>query len=218
MANMLATHPEVYIPLRETGIFRTHVESEAKEGFAGLLEDAEASGKRFLAEKTPRHVRHMRIIRTVVPGARFVIPVRDGRDVAASYTRRTGEPPLGIDQWITSNSIVASEQGAEDVFVYRHEDLIEDPEGTVRRVCEFTTIPFDEAILRYHEQENLWFGQTGVFEAEEGRYNASYRNWQVNQPIFDNRGQWTSVLHEGDFPQLQEGVGLELMKTFGYVD
>jgi hypothetical protein len=218
MANMFAAHPDVYIPLRETGIFRTRNEAEAEAGFRELLREAEESGKPFLAEKTPRHIRRVSLIRSIVPGARFVAAVRDGRDVAASYARRTGEAQLGINQWIKSNAAIANLRNAEDLFYYRHEDLIEDPEATLRQICEFAGIPFSDQMLRYHEQDHDWFGQGKVVEAQEGDANAKYRNWQVNQPIFDNRGQWKATLHPDDFPELTEGKGLRLMRFFGYVD
>jgi hypothetical protein len=218
MANIVAAHPDVYIPLRETNIFRKDRE-QAAEGFSALLEEAEASGKRYLFEKTPRHVRRLPLIRSIVPGARFIVAMRDGRDVAGSYARRTGDPGLGVRQWIKSNSAIIRELDKGDVLVYRHEDLVDDTEGVLRRICEFATIPFDEAMLRYHENDRLWFGQTQVRKGtEHGKGHGSYRNWQVNQPVFDNRGQWRSVITDDDFPELLHGPGRELMKRFGYLE
>jgi len=221
MANMFASHPDVYIPLRETDIFRTRNRRRAKEGFASLQASAEASGKRFLVEKSPRHCRYLSLIRSIVPGPRFVMTVRDGRDVAASYARRTGDPGLGIRQWIKSNAAIVEESGREDVLVYRHEDLVADPESTLRRICEFTAVPYDEAMLRYHEEERTWFGAKRPREAGERRRdlsNAEYRNWQINQPIFDSRGRWRTELTEEDIAPLLEGDGRSLMTRFGYLD
>jgi sulfotransferase family protein len=221
MANIFAAHPDVYIPLRETDIFRTRNRRRAEEGFADLHADAEASGKRFLVEKSPRHCRYLSLIRSIVPGARFVMPVRDGRDVAASYARRTGDPGLGIRQWIKSNAAIAEERDSEDVFVYRHEDLVDDPESTVKRICGFTGVPFDEAMLRYHEEERIWFGAKRLAVADNARRepsNAEHRNWQINQPIFDNRGRWRTELAEQDLALLLEGDGRSLMAQFGYLE
>ncbi|MEA2488491.1 MAG: hypothetical protein QOH21_283 [Acidobacteriota bacterium] len=218
MANMLAAHPDVYIPLRETEIFREEREA-ARVGYAELVAEAEASDKRVLAEKTPKHIRRIGLIRELVPGARFLIVVRDGRDVAASYGRRIGDPGHGVRQWIKSNSVSASQEEKDDVLVYRHEDLIEDPTGTLTKICEFMSIPFDEGMLRYHEKERNWFGLDGVgTPGESVRSNAKHRNWQVNQPIFDNRGKWKSELTTNDFRELLKGRGLRLMKRFGYLE
>jgi hypothetical protein len=218
MANMMAAHPDVYTPLRETNVFRTNDTAEAEAGYAALLAEAEASGRRFLVEKTPRHIRCLEMIRGIVPGARFVVAVRDGRDVAASYKRRTGNPQLGINQWIKSNSIVVGQRNHDDLLVYRHEDLIEDPPGTLQRICDFATIPYDEAMLHYHERKQLWFGTQDVVKGDEARAFAQHRNWQVNQPIFDNRGQWRERIAEDEFRDLLRGPGRGLMKIFGYME
>jgi Sulfotransferase family len=219
MANMLAAHPDVYVPLRETEIFRTRSVEEAAEGYRALHAEAEESGKRVLAEKTPGHIRHMGLIRRIVPDPLFIVPVRDGRDVAASFARRTGDAGRGVKQWIKRNSMALAARDRSDVLVYRHEDLITDTEGTLRKVSEFAAIPFDEVMLRYHEQERLWFGQEAVKPASGvGKTHIQRRNWQVNQPIFDNRGQWRSTLTPDDFPELLEGHGRELMESFGYLD
>ena len=217
IANMFAAHPDVYIPLRETNIFRA-TGKEAEVGYRELVAEWKESGKPVLAEKTPRHIRRMVLIRRIVPDPLFVIAVRDGRDVAASYHRREGDPGLGVRQWVKSNTVAAAQRDREDVLVYRHEDLITDTEGTLRAICDFASIPFDEAMLRYYEQPRLWFGQQAVAAASEsGKTFEQHRNWQVNQPIFDSRGQWKSKLSPDDFPELLEGEGRALMETFGYL-
>ena len=201
IANMIAAHPDVYIPLRETHIFKPKNRQQAEDGYRALYAEAEDAGKRILAEKTPRHIRRLALIRRVVPDPLFVIPVRDGRDVAASYARRTGDAGLGVRQWIKSNTVAARQRDRSDALVYRHEDLVVDTERTVREICEFARIPFDDCMLRYHEQPRLWFGQQAVEEASEaGKTLAQHRNWQVNQPIFDNRGQWQKSLDLRRFP------------------
>jgi hypothetical protein len=217
IANMLAAHPDVYVPLRETNIFRG-TGKEAEKGYRELVAEWETTGKPVLAEKTPRHIRRITLIRRIVPEPRFLIAVRDGRDVAASYHRRTGDAGLGARQWIKSNAVAAAEREHPDVLVYRHEDLITDTDGTLQRICDFASIPFDEAMLRYHEQPRLWFGQEAVAAASEADKSlAQHRNWQVNQPLFDSRGQWKSRLSPDDFPELLEGDGRTLMETFGYL-
>lgn len=216
LANMFAAHPDVYVPLRETNIFRK-TRREAREGYRALVAEAEASEKPVLAEKTPRHIRRIGLIRKLVPDARVIIPVRDGRDVAASYARRTGDPGLGVRQWIVSNTIAANQRDRPDVHVYRHEDLVVEPEVTLREICDFADLSYDDSMLRYHEKQRNWFGLAEVHAAGESPKIAEHRNWQVNQPIFDNRGQWKSQLSPGDFPELLSGPGRELMERFGYL-
>ena len=35
----------------------------------------------------------------------------------------------------------------------RYEDLVEDPAGELTRLCAFLDLPYDAAMLRYHERE-----------------------------------------------------------------
>ena len=135
MAAMFASHAEVFIPLRETEAFLAR--DAVAERLAALLAEARASGRPHLAEKTPRHVRRIAMIRRRVPGARFVAMVRDGRDVAASFIRRLGAAEPGARRWIADNTALGREQDAPDVMVVRYEDLIEAPEAVLRRVCAF---------------------------------------------------------------------------------
>lgn len=87
MANILASHPDTYVPLHETGMF---LFGEAK-AVASLCEhqtEANRQNKKVLAEKTPRHILQLELIRRLVDHPLFVIPIRDGRDVAASIEKR----------------------------------------------------------------------------------------------------------------------------------
>lgn len=220
MANIFAAHPDVYIPLRETNIFRGRDAEAAKDAWKALRREARPHEKQVLAEKTPKHVRRLDFIRSIAPRARFLVVVRDGRDVAASFHRRNGNARAGVVEWIKSNSVVARQRDRSDVMVYRHEDLIEEPETTMRAVFDFAGLSFTPDLLNFHEKPRLWFGQNAVSRPSDpsDRTNAQYRNWQVNQPIFDSRGRWKSVLTTDDFPELLEGRGQKLMRFFSYLD
>jgi hypothetical protein len=169
-----------------------------------------------LVEKTPRHIRKVDLIREVAPRAKLLIPVRDGRDVAASYAKRfEGGFAEGIQRWISDNRLVLEQRGRRDVLIYRYEDFIEDAERTANDICDFLGIDYDAAMFEYHKQPRNWFGEADVKETGRREHNA-YRNWQVNQPIFDGRGSWRADYSEADMAPLLSGAGLEVMKAFGY--
>jgi hypothetical protein len=88
VANILAAHPKIYIPLTETGIFLADPKI-ARWRFYHLLAKATVRNK-LLVEKTPLHLHQLDKIRRIAKGCCFVIPVRDGRDVAASATHKHG--------------------------------------------------------------------------------------------------------------------------------
>ncbi|WP_428030576.1 sulfotransferase family protein [Ancylobacter sp.] len=216
MANMFAAHPEVFIPLRETDAFRW--EREARRRRRELLAEFRLSGKEFLAEKTPRHIANLDRIRAMMRAPRFVLMVRCGRDVAASFIKRFGSSDEGISRWIEAGEIILSQADRPDVIVLRYEDLIAAPQQKLEEVCAFAGLPFDEAMLRYHESPRGWFGKTALEKGsgEQGAEHAALRSWQVNQPIFDGRRKWVGKLSDKELEVFSTGRARELMEAFGY--
>jgi len=216
---MFAAHPDVFVPPFESDVF-LEGDRVARARLRTLRNAAIRSSKRFLVEKTPKHVRRLDTLRRVAPNGQIVLVVRDGRDVAASIAKRyrDSDATRGIQRWIADNTIVLAERESEDVFVYRHEDLVANPEAIIRTICRFTAIPFHEAMLSYHRQQRLWFGEQEVRRGRPATNHLALRNWQVNQPIFDSRGVWKGVLSPAEVSLLIEGRGRVLMEAFGYLD
>jgi hypothetical protein len=215
LANMFASHPQVHIPLRETQAF---LKPDPEQAWAGLRAKAEVSGRPHFAEKTPRHVHRLDLIRRLVPGARFVLMVRDGRDVTASFLRRMGEVETGRARWIEDNRPVLAARGAADATILRYEDLVADPEARLRAVCAFAGLPFAPEMLRFHETPRKWFGVKRLVRGDgsNGPQHRMLRNWQVNQPIFDGRGRWRETLGAEDLAPFEAPPLREIMEAFGY--
>jgi hypothetical protein len=216
LANIFANHSDVFIPLRETNCFLKS--DRTQERWALWQGRAKESGRSHFMEKTPRHLLRIDVIRKLVPGARFMLLVRDGRDVAASYIKRFGEAKSGSKRWIRNNQIVRSEQASPDVLVARYDELVTDLEATLRTMCNFAGLPYEEALLRYHEAPRNWFGEPEMRQGsgKQDQEHKALRNWQVNQPIYDDRGKWRKVLSEADLEPFREGEGAELLAHFGY--
>lgn len=216
LANMFAAHPDVYVPLRETETFL--FEHQASARMARLLAEAEASQKNYLVEKTPRHIHKLDLIRSMVPGARFILTVRDGRDVAASFIKRFESAQPGVNRWLEECAIVRNELERHDTTLVRYEDLVERTQAELQRLCAFVSIPYSEAMRAYHTQERLWFGVDAVREGTgaAGIEHRLLRNWQINQPIFDGRGAWKTKLQPDDLRAFETGRGRELMEFFDY--
>ena len=189
LARILGAHPQIYVPPNETNAFLD--EKKMGDRLDRLRQNTLASRKPYLVEKTPRHLRRMNAIRAGVPGAKFVIIVRDGRDVAASIGKREdGDYAGGLARWVKDNARVLKERRSKDVHVLRYEDIVTDAEGTIRKVCRFLGVAYDDQMLRYHERPANWFGRKEVREVgRPGKEHGDLRNWQVNQPIYDGRGQ-----------------------------
>lgn len=219
LTTILSAHPEIHAAYRESEVF-LHLWFRSQWRLRRLRADWEASGKPWLVEKTPRHIRRLPLIRRTVPRARFIIMVRDGRDVTASIGRReAGNFKAGLDRWTLDTGLAARERNSPDVFIQSYEDLVADPEGAIRRICEFLGVAYAPEMLRYHEQPRLWYGKKSIEKTSGvGNEHSHLRNWQVNQPLYDGRGRWQAELPAEIVAAFDSGKPHELMQIFGYAE
>ena len=125
-------------------------------------------GKPLAGDKTPGHVRRIPELHALWPRAKFVHLIRDGRDVGLSvlgWDRSSKladrlvtwkeDPLTTVALWWEDMVVRGREAGARlgpDLYYeLRYEDLIEDPETECARLCGFFDLPYDEAMLRFHE-------------------------------------------------------------------
>lgn len=209
VANIMAGHADVYTPLGETYIFKKH-NMKMQLRYMQLLRQASSGGKRYLIEKTPSHIEFMPVIRANVSDPRFIVPVRDGRDVVASLVRRGVELKTAKRRWLYTNTLVLAEREKPDVHIYRHEDLVKQPTETIRDICQFLGLEYNDALLEYRDENRKWFDDNNPLGA--------LRNWQINQPIFDSSGRWKTELSKADLSELETGHGRYLMQSFGYLE
>ena len=140
--------------------FRTRV----REAHPGNLGDcvrafyemyAEKIGKPRWGDKTPFYVRKMEVIHEVLPEARFIHIVRDGRAVALSIMDLWFGPDTiteAAEFWVARIDEAREKAKALDYYIeVRYEDLVADPEPQLRLICELIELPFDERMLTYYE-------------------------------------------------------------------
>ncbi len=114
-------------------------------------------GKTRWGDKTPGYCRHQLLIEKLLPEARFIHIIRDGRDVALSLRKQWFAPSTDIAalaaRW-RDDIIIARKQGArcKHYMEVRYERLIVDTPAVLRSICKFLALPFDDAMLRYHER------------------------------------------------------------------
>ena len=120
-------------------------------------------GKPRWGDKTPMYMRHIPLLERLFPSAVYVHLIRDGRDAAVSfmqmppgtYTRTWAHPsgPAGFArQWVTeirSARALGRRVGPTRYLEVRYEELAAEPDRTVRAVCDFAVLPFDDSMLEY---------------------------------------------------------------------
>jgi len=156
LCRLLNAHPdlamasEVNWPSEALDVSRTE---DFGERVRAIYRDyAVKAGKARAGDATPDRGSRMVDIAAVLPEARFVHVIRDGRDVGPSLDDR--DPESAAAQWIWR--VREIRQQGQFVPYYREvrfEDLKADPERILRGLANFIGLPFDSAQLRAAETD-----------------------------------------------------------------
>jgi len=125
----------------------------------------ERRGKGLVGDKSPGYVRYIPLLHGLWPRAKFVHIIRDGRDVclsvldwrkaATNFSSFAEDPIITTGVWwewyVELGREGGRRVGPELYHELRYESLVAEPERECRRLCEFLRIPYDAAMLRFHE-------------------------------------------------------------------
>lgn len=205
------------------GRHRTLTAGDALREFYGLY--ASQHGKHRWGDKSTNYVRKMKPIARALPEARFVHLIRDGRDVALSLVAVHFGPQSVVDaaeKW--SGEIAKARRQGRRLPHYtevRYEELIADPEPVLRRICEATELPWNEAMLDYQERAGERIGEiVRDFDRAEGEavpaeVRASHQA-NVSKPLQSDRAaRWRTEMPAGDLATFEEIAG-ETLDELGY--
>lgn len=189
-------------------------DGSARAIFLGILRRwAQRQGKPRAGEKTPNHFKRVDRIGTLFPEARFIHLYRDPRDVALSMRERNWSPgPAALRRYARTwtkamrrHLDYACRLGTERYLALKYEDLVENPEAELRRVCAFLGEAYDPAMLRHHER------------TERG-YMAREEAWKslADKPVSKSRvGRYRDTLTPRQI-RLIERTAAPLMGAMGY--
>ena len=172
-------------------------------------------GKHLSGDKSPAYVRSLPTLHALWPKAKFVHIIRDGRDVCLSvldwqqgvtrFPTWDEDPVTTTAVWWDWNVRLGRESGQElapDLYCeLRYEALIADPERECARLSEFLELPFDEAMLRFHE------GRV----REDPRLDAK-KAWR---PVTAGVRNWREQMAPGDVERFEAAAG-PLLDELGY--
>lgn len=179
------------------------------------------TGKRYLLVKTPDDIGHLDFLVAMFPDAPFVHVRRDGRDVACStfnarrrmmggrlkdYGRITVFSALRRwCDWEDRVSEAISSGKISGVTTIAYEDLVTEPEHTMRAVCAAFRVPFEREMLSYDlEGQQLPSWDLG---------SSSVKGW--SRIGADSVGRWKEELDGHQMKLVDELFGDHLRKN-GY--
>jgi hypothetical protein len=203
--------------LPAAGIQRRTLDAAAGAYLRTLLAQSTPPGLRP-AEKTPNIMLFVGDLARMLPEARFVHVVRDGRAVAASLVRqdwvdpKTGAPvPYTRDlesaavYWARYLAQVAPQLGAVQgrYLEVRYEGLVRSPRAVMERVLTFLGEPWHDAVLA-HERSDARLPST---EASSEAVREAVHTRALDA--------WRSRLAEHELARLEEIIG-PVLRQLGY--
>ena len=156
---MLVNEPEI----REWGLDITLKDIEGSQTIEQAIElihelYTRSHGKSFWGQKTPRFVRHTELLHAHFPQARFVHLIRDPRAVVNSLIRsdvHRSNAYHGSHRWRreVDKGLAFTELHSDRATTVHYEDMVQDPETSLRTILQFLGLPFHQEILHHQEQE-----------------------------------------------------------------
>lgn len=170
----------------------------------------------ILGEKTPRHMLHIPEILSSYPEAKIISLFRDPRAKAYSEIKaRFGSPSVVVSTKRWRKYVQIHEQCEKKLpdhqyMMLRYSDLISDVKETLRMICNFLEVSFEEQMLTYYDRE-----ETGFAKGE--------KSWkkQTLKPIQGNKNEeWKSSLKDWEIGLIENSAGqyLEYMNYQKRVD
>jgi hypothetical protein len=118
--------------------------------------EARAGGKERLAwwgDNAPYHVYHVPFFNHLFPSSKFILMVRDPRDVyASSKAALDYDLHTAIGTWekaLLDGVLAKSYLGLERVRQIRYEDLVMAPRARLQDLCGFLGVEYEEAMFSY---------------------------------------------------------------------
>jgi Sulfotransferase family len=176
------------------------------------------NNKPLVGNKTPAYVRSIPTFHALWPEAKFVHIIRDGRDVCISILnwkkadRIVGRYASWKEDAVSTTALwwerkvrKAREDGAAlGPGLYHetlYEDLVDDPERECKKLCEFLGVPYDDAMIRFHEgRERVKPGRSA--KSAWLRVTSGLRNWRTE-------------MCTGDVERFEAAAG-DLLEELGY--
>ena len=178
----------------------------------------EAKEKKLVGNKTVDHVRNIFPLHRLWPQAKFIHLIRDGRDVCLSaiqwrraerlaneFSTWREDPVSTAALWWEWQVRLGREAGNllnnELYHEMHYEDLVADPAGTCESLCAFLGVPYEEAMLRFHQGR----------EKQDSDLDAKHA-WLPPTPGLRD---WRTQMSQPDLIRF-EAVAGELLGELGY--
>ncbi len=166
-----------------------------KEAFEEIVNSGSTGEGQYWVEKTTNHATTMLLIQRFYSDAKFIHILRDPVDCVASMRNIR---PLAIDDyrilylsafytfskiWLRCVSLAFAYPYQQNVLHIRYEELVENPEHQIKKICAFLNMKFEEnQVSSFHETAETLFSTTGSpwqnSNLQPGFNRASIHKWR----------------------------------------
>ena len=144
---------------------------------------ATKNGKAYWGDKTPRYVEHIPFLAERFPQSRFIHLVRDGRNVALSYSHVDfGPKNVARAARLWQRRVGAGIRDGRSLppgryIEIRNEDLASDTATEVRKVCDFLELEFNPKMLDENERAKGEVSKVTHHHTPEASGRKHYSEW-----------------------------------------
>ena len=130
----------------------------------------------IIGDKTPGYIDHTDLLLSIWPNARIIHIVRDPRDYVCSVRKVWSKNIFrAAGRWNDTMVRLNKKENLhnENLHTIYYEDLLDNPQAELGKVCEFLGIAFEENMLvleASHEQYGEAKGQTKVVHSNKNKY------------------------------------------------
>jgi len=169
---------------------------------ASISKKLSTTGKIIWGDKSPNLQHYLSDLLLLIPNAKIIHIVRDGRANAYSMAKRTPRHLLlSAQQWVDGNIFgIVNQQilGEKQYHLIHYEKLLQEPEEALRKVCDFLKISWQESVLSTVDSAL----------PEDKRYVKNF----LDQKKMDT---WKDNLSENKIRKIEEIQGT-LLRRLGY--
>ena len=169
---------------------------------------AQRHGKTRSGDKTPMYLKRMLEFAAVIPEAHFIHIVRDGRDVALSWSKTWFAPSRVPSELVALWASAIRQARAAAPYVHylevRYEDLLLMPAAVIQRICHFIDLSYTPRMLSYFERSSERLEEHKERVRKDGsvvvsRADRLHQQWRTTQaPQTERIGVWRTEMSVQD--------------------
>ncbi len=211
-------------------LLKQNIEQEKPENYLKLCQQvyltfAQQRNKvpSIIGDKNNYYIEHIKELIDLIPKAKFIHIIRDGRDVACSYmaikklnTTSPYKPILSTNiveiakEWKKNNESVLDlfeKLTNEKIISIRYEDLVSKPEETVRKLAAFLKVPYDPNMLLYYKNNQI--------NKEEPTQTLDWKLKTLEEPDESNVNKYKKLLTLTEIEEFNN-IGRKILQKFAY--